>query len=211
MQPLLLEPGQDEAVDRIARPGGVPDRGGWRGPHRPPAPVRALAAREVEARRRARAYRRPAVRPGCPHFHPGGEVGLHRGRELSLRRHRQVGVLVGDGLDQATLLGASGDDRRPVVAPLEQRRPTVEAKPALHFRRTCGMALETVLDEDGTHLLLEELAPCRSWLRGLGDWRRQQQGEEQSCTAEQGMPGHQDARLQDGRPGRRRPGVGLSR
>ncbi len=90
------------------------------------------------------------------HFYPLDQ-GFHlSGRELLLRRHLHVLVLVTDGLDEQAFVRVASDERRAGVATGEDGIAGVQGEAALHLGGG-GVALEAALDEDGADLLLEEL------------------------------------------------------
>ena len=74
--------------------------------------------------------------------------------------------------DQQALLGVAGHDRRPGVAPRQRPRTRVETQIRLRFLGT--VTLDAVLQQDRTHLRLEEadLLGCRRGRVNLGSHRR---------------------------------------
>ena len=118
-KPLRLEPGQDEPVDRAARPAPAADGGGLGTGHRPERPVRAARTEVVGG---------PPVGPGRHHRsgggprvhraagHPALEVGDDRGRQPAVGRHLDRSA-VADDVDQQAVVRRAGHDDGAAVAP----------------------------------------------------------------------------------------------
>lgn len=87
-------------------------------------------------------------------LNPLSEVCNDRLGQLLVQRHLQR-VIVSDGWDQRPLVRFSRNDGWSALAPGEQSSERIDVQPALFG--LSAMALEAVLDEDGTNLLLKEL------------------------------------------------------
>ncbi len=162
---LPLEPGKDEIIDFI------------------PRPRRAVHVRQ---RRSHRFDVRPVLCVCRPFAHPLREELQLARRELFaalLGRHRDVGVVAGDALDQFALVGLPGDDRR--VTPQVLPRAVLGVKPQtvsppFAFLRVGPVALEAVVGEDGTDVAVEvdlfcagkRRADCCDGDQGSDDSRR---------------------------------------
>ena len=161
-EPRVLEPCQDEAVERVAAPGFVFDRG---------------------RRRPVDGGERPVLVPGGALLDPAGEdFDLFRGERLvrDLGRHPPERVGVRDALDQETRRGVAGNDRwiaRPVAAPggrprAERAVPGVEPQVGLARRLVGPVAGEAVVGEDRPDVALEVDRGRRLGGRGGQGWRR---------------------------------------
>ncbi len=159
-----LEPGQDEAVERV--PSASRHRGPAGASHRGRAGTPSAAARPRRSRRRRarrlRRRRRPGWRfgPGHAHLDPGGEVGDRPIRQLPRGRHLDRRV-VPDRLDDRALLGMARHHDRPVVVPLEQGRARIEPQARLLLLRP--VAPGAMLDQDRADPRLEELVVRAGW------------------------------------------------
>ena len=85
--------------------------------------------------------------------------------KASTGRHLQLVVGLVDRLDEQALLGMTGHDRRPTIAPLEQRLPRINLEPAA--RLLAAMTGQTFVDQNRPDLQLEEavgrvVGPCRA-------------------------------------------------
>ena len=114
----------------------------------------------------------PACGPMAPPFHPVLNRGDRCVGELPLRGHAQGFVLVSNRLNEQARVDIAGDDRRTRVAPLPHPVQAVESQAPFERFGLRGVALVTMLDQDGTHLRFEEVdalqvgfpitGPCRS-------------------------------------------------
>jgi hypothetical protein len=120
LQALLFQLREDEAVERVLRPGRVLHRRRLVRLDRLPRPVLGFALAKVE---RFGADGLPPARfalgPRRAPLHPLRQVGDLAIRQLALRGHLEVYVVVVDRLDQPALLRPAGHDGRPVVAALQ--------------------------------------------------------------------------------------------
>ena len=135
---LGLQRRQDEPIDRILRPGAVPDFGGLGGPDRPEAPVlRARLEVEGPASSFAADFGRSSPGQGAP-------MSIHRVRTaISLAGQLRLGghlieVAVVDRVDQQALPRLARHDRRPGAAAGQGRGARVEAEVPLLLRRRRG-------------------------------------------------------------------------
>ena len=147
---LLVEAGEDEAVEGLLAP-GVGLGGGW-----------LWVGEELEG---PVFSHRGGVHAGGDgggafagvggaELHPLFERGDFLGAECALGGHLQVLVLPPHGLDEATLLRVAGDDDGAVVAALLPAGLGVEAEAA--FLLLLAVAFLAVLDEERANLRLEE-------------------------------------------------------
>src|SRR5262249_18391307 len=102
---------------------------------------------------------------GRSHPDPGLEVGDLLVRKFSLRRHLEILIAPSNRLDDPTLLGIAGDDRRARVAALEEPFAGVEEEPALELLRALAVALVAALDQTRADALLEEFDLLRGGRR----------------------------------------------
>ena len=126
LQALGLEPGQHEAVDRIARPALVANRRRIGAAHRLERPVRVgggLAGRSARIR-------------SCVRVGPVGTLGdpvpqrgdLGRTQGLPSRRHAKSVPVARDPLDQPAGPGVARDNHGACVAPSKSRSAAVKAQ-----------------------------------------------------------------------------------
>ena len=158
-----LESGEDEPVDGIRGPGGVPDlrdRGRLHGLEAP-APGSGPEDRLPITR----------VTHGClflfpagirsPVLDPADQIRDHRvGEPRSVPGHRPILEGVADGLDQGAAVRITRPDRRARFAAPQEGLPGIDAKASL--RGAIGaMAFKAVPDEDGSDPALEEFQSSR--------------------------------------------------
>src|SRR6185436_6017207 len=79
-------------------------------------------------------------------LHPRLEVRDHLGRELALRRHLELLVLVADRLDEEALVEVARDDGRAGLAALEQALARVDVELALQLLRLRAVAGVAAVD-----------------------------------------------------------------
>ena len=109
------------------------------------------------------------ARIGRAHADPLHEVGDEIvGKLLVARRHREVAVGVADGFDEEAFVRLAGDDGGAGVAALEPAVARVEREAAFDLLRARAVALVTILDQDRTHLGLEEVGLRGGELRRFG-------------------------------------------
>ena len=156
MQPLGLETGQDEGIDRVADPAAVLHRRyGWvyhrlvrplapRGGDRP--------GRSGTRSGRSRAGTRPpaGVPQGNPSLTHRVRIDCSPGGQLAPGRHLQL--LVADRLEQQALLGPVDDDGGSQLSALQDGRAAVEPEAALDLLAR-AVALEAPRLEDRPDLL----------------------------------------------------------
>ena len=118
-----------------------------------------------------RLYRGVHLWPRRAHFDPIAENCHLRFRELLLRRHLQVCVLVSNRLHQQRFLHITGNERRPVLAAFDHRVTRIEREPALVLASFRTVAAVAVLGEHGQHLVGKELGLLRSGFRILRERR----------------------------------------
>ena len=68
----------------------------------------------------------PSAGQGAPRANPLPQCGDRGLGKLARRRHFQLGMGVGDGLDEQALVRLAGNHRRPGIAPLEDRLAAVQ-------------------------------------------------------------------------------------
>ena len=120
-EPLAIQPGEDEGIQRRAHPIGVPHGrlgGTFRRLERP------VVRRLVHL---------GGGRPGRPLVDPIPEQPDLRGGQLvALLGHGgDFTMRARDHLDQQRRVGLAGDDGRPVIPALEQRRPVIQTQGVL--------------------------------------------------------------------------------
>ena len=155
-KPFGLQPGEDEAVERPARPGGVLDRGKRRvgdGAERPEGAI--LRRDDATGRPDAGVAGRGRGGPDGPALHPGRQVGDDAVGQLALGRHLHVFAGIAHRLDQQALVGLTGHDGGAAVASLEQRGARGQAQ--LAARLGGVVAGVAVSDEHRSNLALEEI------------------------------------------------------
>ena len=147
---LLVEAGEDEAVEGLLAP-GVGLGGGW-----------LWVGEELEG---PVFSHRGGVHAGSDgggafagvggaELHPLFERGDFLGAERALGGHLQILVLPPDGLDEPALVGVAGNDDSAVIAALLPAGLGVEAEAA--FLLLLAVAFLAVLDEERANLRLEE-------------------------------------------------------
>ena len=146
---------EEEAIERILRPGGVFDGGSGRISDRLEGPELASFLEIDGALRFGGLGRIACARVRCSPSHPFFEDGDFLRRQAAFRGHRKIFVEVAHRLDQEALRKVAGDDCRAVVAAFLPAGAAVEVEAALDllFRR---MTLIAAVDQHGSHLRLEE-------------------------------------------------------
>jgi hypothetical protein len=193
-QPLFLQLRQDEVVNRVGGPVGVPDGGQGRPADRPVGPVPARG-REVDAPRLPRRRGGPAARVGGAQGDPALEVCDHGRRQRALGRHAQVFVRVAEGLEQQAVARLAGHHRRARVAALAGRLPAVQEQAALGPPGLVRVAFVAVSHQDGADLRLEEGGAV---LGGGPVGRSRQQRREQQQDPRQCRRSHEAPRARSG-------------
>ena len=188
VQPLGLEPRQDEPVDRAARPGRVADGGRLGTGHRPVRPVLAAGTEVVGgAAVGPGGYDRGIGNPGIHGAagHPALEVGDDGGRQPAVGRHLDRSVVT-DGLDEQAVVRRAGHDDGAAVAARPDPGGVDQHQPAEDALGIGAVALVTALGEHRADLRLEVLEVLgRELLRarrcGHADGQHQSgaQGEQQ--------------------------------
>ena len=158
-EPLGLEAGQDEPVDRAAHPGRVVDGGRLGTGHRPERPV--LAARTEVVGGAAvgpgghdRGVGGPRVRRAAGH--PALEVGDDRGRQPAVGRHLDRAA-VADDVDQQAVVRRAGHDDGAAVAPRPDPDRVDQRQSALDALGVRAVTLVAALGEHRADLRLEVL------------------------------------------------------
>ena len=151
-EPLRLEPGEEEPIDIGAGPRLVLHSRHGRFADRLERPVRT-ARIGIDSRGPLGCGIGSGIRR--PHRDPSLQDADLRLRQLSPRRHLER--LVANRLDQHALLRRSGHKGGTAVPPLDPPSAAVETQAPLEDLRLRGVARVTMLDEEGTHLLLEEM------------------------------------------------------
>ena len=200
-QPLRLEPGQDEPVDRAAHPGRVVDGGRFGTGHRPERPV--LAARTeivggaaVGPGGRDRGRGGPRVHRAAGH--PALEVGDDRGRQPAVRRHLDRSA-VADGVDQQAVVRRAGHDDGAAVAARPDPGRVDQRQSAPDALRVAAVTLVAALGEHRADLrfeVLEVFGPgfLRTGRRG-GDPGGQHQDGAQQTDPDRGVARRQRPRI----------------
>ena len=104
-----------------------------------------------------RALGHAVARVGRAHIHPRLEVRNHRIGQSLLRWHLAIFVFGFKCIDEQTFRRLPRHDRRTAIAAQPQPVPRIERQSAANLLRIGGMALVTLLDENGANLLLEEV------------------------------------------------------
>ena len=133
--------GQHKRIDLVVRPGGVGHGRQTRPGDRLKRPV-GSASLDVDPRS-PRQSRLLSSRIDRPRLNPGREIGHHRLRQPTRRRHLKA--IVSQGRQEQALVRLAGRDRRPGVATGEQGRPGIHPQSTIHL--ISGMALLAVRDE----------------------------------------------------------------
>ncbi len=157
LEAAAFEGREQETVQRLFRPGRVPDGGDRRGEQGLPGPMLGAALLEVELDLGGRGSGSAALGPRRPALHPLGEVGDLLHRKLSLGGHLELDILIADGLDERTLVGPAGNERGAGVSALEGGFEAVEPQSAFQLRGAGAVAGVAAVDEDGADFFLEEL------------------------------------------------------
>ena len=167
-QAFGLQACENELVDVASRPARVLDDGRRGLLHRLEGPPFLRLARVVFFDHLRHAF----ARIGRAHCHPRLEVFDHRLGQLAatlLGRHGEVFVGVAHRLDEQALLKIARHHRWSVVAAAPDALAGIEQEAALDLLGLLRVALETLVGEDGTDLLLEEIELfgrcCCGWLR----------------------------------------------
>ena len=152
-QPFFVELREDEVIDGRPGPARRFHLGGGRIPRRSKSPMRS-DLRDV----RLRGFRGGVVlsRIGSSAFHPGDEVPNDGLRQFPRGRHLEFLVAVPDRLDEAAGFGVARHEGRTRVTALEEAGTGIEVQPPFELFRLRAVALEAVLDQDGSDLVLEE-------------------------------------------------------
>ena len=194
-QPLRLESGQDEPVDRTAHPGLVADGGRLGTGHRPERPV--LAARTEVVGGPAvgpggddRGIGRPRVRGAAGH--PALEVGDDRGRKPSVGRHPDRSA-VADDVDQQAVVRRAGHDDGAAVAARPDPGGVDQRQPALDPLGVRAVTRVAALGEHRTDLRFEVLEVCgreplRTGRRGDARDQHKEAGDQHEDGAQQADP-----------------------
>ncbi len=163
---VLLEPGQDVAVDFAPRPGRLFNRRRRHDFDFLEGPELPLLVGDFVGMRRAVGRRRLARRlgPGEAQLDPAGQRGDLGIAQLAVGGHLQ-GVAIADRLDQIAVDRLAGDRRRPRFAPFEHRGSVGQLEPSLGLFQI-AMALVAALDEQRPHLAFDELERFRIGGRG---------------------------------------------
>jgi len=142
-EPLLLEPGEDETVDRRLHPSSLPHLRQLRPLNRLKGPVAAILGTLVD----------PA----------GQQSRLVSGEGLAnlRRRHHEVGIVACDTGDEFTGGGVTGHDRDGAAVEFSHRhRPIVETQPGLTVLGVGAVAGEAAVGEQRADVAIEI-----EWLR----------------------------------------------
>src|SRR5206468_5179331 len=151
--PLFLQLGEDEVVDRILDPAAVAHGRRLMAPDRLKRPEGAPLGRHP-----GRSGWDFTFRPRSAEPDPGGDVRELLRVELAGRRHLEL-LLVAQNADEAARLRAAGRDYRAVVAPAREARRGRKIEPAhLHFRTVTRMAARGQQRPDLTLEQLDALA-----------------------------------------------------
>ena len=165
LETFLFEFGHDERIDGRLDPGAVLHFGNGRLRDGLEGPVITSLARETSELGGA------ARRHGRTHLHPLFENGDFVIRKLSarlLRGHRELGIVVTDGLDEERLLEIARDNRRSFVAALVGAVHGIEDEATFGGILLSRVALVAAIDENRAHVLLEELEAFLGSRRRLG-------------------------------------------
>ena len=157
IEPLGLQPGEDEPVLRAPRPRLVGDGGRLGRPDRLPRPVLAPPLVEVERLRRVgrAGRRRRRLGPRRAHLDPRDQALDLRRSEGAGRRHQHRPSL--HPLHEGAPVRVARHHRGAAVAPREQPLPAVEPQPPERRLERRPVALEALLREQRPDLGLEEL------------------------------------------------------
>src|SRR5262249_19471631 len=153
LQPLLLQPAEEETVAVGAGPTGLTDLRDLRFPQWLPGPV--LPAQPIVFWTGLAEGDLCLRRPGRPVPNPLLQVGDWLRRELLLRRHLGGVAGLAHGLKEQALFRPPRDDCRPTVAALEQAVTVIDAQAAAGIR-VGGVAVVAVVHQQRANLLLEE-------------------------------------------------------
>ena len=136
-----LEMRQDETVDRVARPRGIPHNRRLRSHRRLVGPMAGIGGSARDPAPKGVDLARRQLLPGLR------------------RRHQFVGIRGDETLQQLTLVGLAGDDRKSATAQVLHRalpgvepQPLLSALPAFLVR---AMAKEAIVRKDWTDLAVE--------------------------------------------------------
>ena len=212
LEPLRLQPGEDETVLRAPRPRLVGDGGRLDPLDGLPRPVLAPPLVQVERLGRVRRAggRRSGLGPRRAHFDPGDQALDRRRVESAGRRHQHRPPL--HPLHERARRGVARHYCRPRVAPCEQPVPAVEPQPPERRLQRRPVALEALPGEQRPDLGLEELDLLRARPRWLGagvDAGHQSDGHAQERRA--GSEAHRDPHCTAGPTSTQASGPGCPR
>ena len=165
LETFLFEFGHDERIDGRLDPGAVLHFGNGRLRDGLEGPVITSLARETSE------FGGAARRHGRTHLHPLFKDSDFVIRQLSarlLRGHRELGIVVTDGLDEERLLEVARDNRRAFVAALVGAVHGIEDEATFGGILLSRVALVAAIDENRAHVLLEELEAFLGSRRRLG-------------------------------------------
>ena len=183
-EPFLLQPGQNEIINRLPGPALVLHGGkrrifDWL--KRPELPS-LLEVNRI--RRRGVGGGSGVLRNRRTHFDPGLEIGYFREGKLMFGRHLQVLVCVAYCFDEQAFLGCAGHDGGSRVTAFEQPLAGVQTEIAFEFFGLGAVTFITALDQHRPDFFLKKLGALAARLRRRGREATRARNKQNSSPSE---------------------------
>src|SRR5438132_116195 len=156
LEVLFFQSCQDETVDGRSNPILLTDRRRNWLLNRPEGPEGSPVLK-IDSRLRTGCRCRLAAGVGSAHLYPGSQVSNLLVAQFAVGRHLEMKVLIGNSLDQQTLLRKMRNDGRSTIAAFQKRCTGIQPQPSHEYGRLGAVARQAFFHQNRPNSPLEKL------------------------------------------------------